>query len=88
MNTAPISIILYISGIFVLFIICKIFIRPIRWLFRLSFSCILGCGAMLIANQVMAPIGVSFAINPLNAMISGVLGIPGMIMTHLLSGIL
>lgn len=88
MNTDPISIILYILGIFVLYIICRIFIRPIKWLLKLSFSCALGCVAMLLANQVMAPLGVNFAINPLSAMISGILGIPGIIMTHLLCGIL
>lgn len=88
MNTDPISIILYIFGIFVLYIICRIFIKPIKWLIKLSFSCAIGCGAMLLANRLLSPLGVNFAINPISAMISGVLGIPGMIMTHLLCGIL
>lgn len=88
MSSAPLAVIAYIFGFFIIYILCRIFIKPLKWFLRLLLSCILGCLAMLLANKLFYPLGVDFSINPLTAMISGVLGIPGIIMTYLLYGIL
>ncbi len=88
MSYVPIITLAYILGFFIIYILCRVFIRPLKWVLRLAFSCCLGCVAMLVANHFLSPLGVDFAINPLTAMISGVLGVPGMVMTHFLCGIL
>lgn len=88
MNISPALIITYLIGFFVLYIICWIFIKPIKWIMRLLISCALGCIVMAVVNRICAPLGTIFSINPLTAMISGVLGMPGMIITFILQGVL
>ncbi len=82
------SIVIGIISLFILYILCKIFISPIKWLFRLMLGCIAGVAAMLISNLILSGLGITFSINPLTAMISGVLGIPGMVLTIILQGML
>ena len=82
------SIVIGIISLFILYILCKIFISPIKWLFRLILGCIAGVAAMLISNLILSGLGITFSINPLTAMISGVLGIPGMVLTIILQGML
>lgn len=77
-----------VFGLFVLYIVCRLFIRPIKWLLRLGISCLIGCAVMLCMNIVLNRFGTGFCINPLTALISGVLGLPGMIMTLVLQAIL
>lgn len=88
MNISPVLIITYLIGFFILYVVCWIFIKPIKWLLRLLLSCVTGCLLMLLVNKLCASFGTIFFINPLTAMISGVLGIPGIIITFILQGIL
>lgn len=88
MNMSPGLILVYITGMLLLYLLCRVFIRPLKWLLRLILSCILGCAAMSAVNFIFARYGVIFEINLLTAMMSGVLGVPGMIITFVLSGIL
>ena len=81
-------IILCLAGIFILYILCKIFIRPLKWFLRLALSCLLGCIIMIAINKLFAKNGIYIGINPLSAMLSGVLGIPGIIIAYLLQGII
>lgn len=82
------SIVIGIISLFILYILCKIFISPIKWLFKLMLGCIAGVAAMLISNLILSGLGITFSINPLTAMISGVLGVPGMVLTIILQGML
>ena len=88
MSMSPWLVTAYIIGLFVLYILCRIFIKPLKWLLRLGISCLFGCIAMSVVNYIFAKHGVVFEINPLTAMMSGVLGVPGMIITFILRGIL
>ena len=88
MNTSPGLIFAYIIGMLVLYLLCRVFIKPLKWFLRLILSCALGCLAMTAVNFVFSRYGVIFEINLLTAMMSGVLGIPGMDLTFILSGIL
>ena len=79
------SVFLYLAGIFLLYLGCRVFLKPLKWLLRLFFSCLIAVGGILGCNLLFGAIGWHIAINPLNAMITGVMGIPGMIMTRVLS---
>ena len=68
------SIFMYILGLFLLYLCCWLFLKPLKWLFRLLLSCVLGAAAL--------------ALNPLTAMITGVLGAPGMILMLFLGSFL
>lgn len=78
------AIIIGITSLFILYILCRVFIKPLKWFMHLAFSCLLGCLTMFAANKLLFPLGISFSLNPLTAMLGGVLGIPGMILTIIL----
>lgn len=82
------TIIIGIVSMFILYVLCRIFINPIKWLLKLLLSCLFSIPIMLGANYLLSKIGIAFSINPLTAMIGGVLGLPGMIMTLILQSIL
>lgn len=84
----PMTIILYLIGFIAIFLLCRIFIKPIKWTIRLVLSCFIGTIAMILANKLLSTFGIVFSVNPLTSMISGVLGVPGMIMTLILSVVL
>lgn len=88
MSAVPMTIILYLIGFIVIFLLCRIFIKPIKWALRLILSCVMGTIAMILANKLLFSFGINFSVNPLTSMISGVLGVPGMIMTLILSFVL
>jgi inhibitor of the pro-sigma K processing machinery len=70
----------YVFGIILLYIIGRMFLLPIRMVFRLVYNGLIG-GAMLWAlNFVGAHVGFTIAINPLTALVAGFLGIPGVIL--------
>ncbi|MBO5364203.1 MAG: pro-sigmaK processing inhibitor BofA family protein [Clostridia bacterium] len=82
------SILLYTAGLFLLYLCCWIFIKPIKWLLRLGGSCLLGGVTILLWNLVGSGWGMPITPNPLTAMFAGVLGVPGMILTGILERIL
>ena len=88
MEVSPAIVIACVFGLFILYILCRVFIRPLKWLFGLAVSCVIGCAVMLMLNTVLNRFGTGFCINPLTALISGVLGVPGLIMTLVLQAIL
>ena len=88
MSAEPMTIILYLIGFIVIFLLCRIFIKPIKWTLKLALCCVIGTIVMMLANKFIASFGISFCLNPLTSMISGVLGVPGMVMTLILSVIL
>lgn len=88
MKPEPAMIAAGVIMLFVLYIICRLFIKPIKWLLCLALNCAVGCGAILLINRFGAPLGIRFALNPLTAMISGVLGLPGIAMAYVLQSFL
>ncbi len=79
------SILLYTFGFFLLYLLCWIFLKAIKWLLRLGLAALLGGGAIALWNLVGKGVGLSLNLNPLTAIFAGVLGVPGMILTGILS---
>ncbi len=81
------SILLYTAGFFILYLCCWVFLKPLKWLLRLGFSCLLGGAAIVLWNLFGGSMGMVLTLNPLTAMFAGVLGIPGMILAGVLSSL-
>lgn len=64
-----------------LYLICRAFFKPVKQIVRLIGCCFLG-GAVLAAINCFTQL--HFAINPLTSMISGFLGIPGILMLYII----
>ncbi len=82
------SIIAYIVGLILLYVLCWIFIRPLKWLFKLLLNGILGGLILAAINFFGSFAGLHIVINPLSALITGLLGVPGVVLIVILQFIL
>lgn len=74
------KIIYAIIGILLLWLIIKLFSKPIKWVFKLLLNTLLGFVLLLLFNYLGQFIGLSINVGWLSALITGVLGIPGIIL--------
>ncbi|MDF2568862.1 MAG: pro-sigmaK processing inhibitor BofA [Sporomusa sp.] len=73
-------IIAYVFGIILIYLIGRVFLMPIKLVFRLIYNGLVG-GVMLWAvNFVGSYIGFTIGINPITALVAGFLGFPGVIL--------
>lgn len=82
-----VSIISFAIGVFILYILGSILMIPIKILFKLLGSVIIG-GLLLVGfNLIGGLIGLSLVITPLAAIVVGILGIPGILLLLLFKNI-
>lgn len=67
----------YILGLLILFVVTKIFFTPLKFVVRLIANSILGALALWLINLLRPILGIYIGINPITALVTGLLGIPG-----------
>lgn len=77
-------LIVYIGCIIGIFIIGKIFIVPIKVIMKLILNTILGAILLYIINIIGASFNFHIGINLITTLVTGILGIPGVILLILL----
>lgn len=82
------TIFYYIIGLISLYILGLLLVWPIKKIFKLIGNGILGGLTLLLFNFIGKFFGLSIVINPLNAIIVGFLGVPGVILILILQIIL
>ncbi len=82
------SIAIYLVGLFLLYLCCWIFLKPLKWILRFGITWLLGGVGIWILNAIGVAFGWHLALNPFTAMIGGVLGIPGLIVAWALAMLL
>lgn len=82
------SILAFLFGLVLLYIIGLILVIPLRVIFKLIINAIIGGVILFIFNLIGGLFGLSIAINPLNAIIVGLLGVPGVVLLLILQVIL
>lgn len=75
---------LIVGGLFLLWLLIKLFTKPIKLLIKLGINTAIGYIALLLLNKFGAIIGISLGLNWVNALIIGVFGYPGLILLLLL----
>lgn len=78
----------FIIGIILLYIILRLMVIPIKIIIKLIINALVGGLLLFFFNLVGGIFGLSIMINPLNAIIAGVLGVPGVILILILQAIL
>lgn len=73
--------------LFSVLIVFKLFSLPIRWIFKLLINTAAGLVFLFLFNYIGAFIGLALGINIINAVIIGILGIPGLILLLLVKWI-
>ena len=76
MNTF-ITVGIIIGVLLLLLLVFKIFLTPIRIIFKLALNTVLGFFALILINYFGAMIGISIGVNLINALVIGCLGVPG-----------
>ncbi|NLG80837.1 MAG: pro-sigmaK processing inhibitor BofA [Firmicutes bacterium] len=67
-------------GLFLLYVVAYILYVPLKIMFRLTYNAIIGGLVLWLVNLVVGFFGLSVAINPVTALIAGLLGIPGVVL--------
>lgn len=73
------NILVIAAGIFILWLIIKLFLTPIKWIFKLLINTLVGFAALWVINFFGDFIGISLALNWINALVVGVFGFPGVV---------
>ena len=69
-----------LTGIFCLAVLIaafKLFTAPMKWIFKLVINVVFGFAGLFLFNLAGAGFGLSLGVNWINALILGVLGLPG-----------
>lgn len=74
------NVLAYIFTIILLFVIGKIFLFPIKMLTKLVINAIVGGIILFLVNYIGGFWGLHIAFNIVNAIIVGVLGVPGVVL--------
>ena len=67
-----------LAALFLLGAAARLFRSPLRLVLQVLGNTLLGFGALLLLNLTSAVTGLSLGVNPLNALVIGVLGVPGL----------
>lgn len=82
------TVVSFIIGLALLFIIGSILVIPIKILIKLLINGLIGGILLFFFNIIGGIFGLTIIINPLNAIIVGFLGVPGVILILILQAIL
>ena len=73
-------VMVYAFGLFLLYVLAYIFYVPLQYAMKLLTGMLLGGGLLWVTNILGGRLGFSIAINPVTALVSGTLGIPGVVL--------
>ena len=82
------TIIFFALGLMLLYALGWLLLVPFKMLLRFLFNGLLGGVLLMLINLFGSPLGLQIAINPLTAMMAGLLGIPGVVTIMALQSIL
>ena len=71
------EVFMYMAGVIGLFLVFRCMQKPFKLIFRLLISSALGGLMLILLNTFGAAWGLTLAVNPVTALISGMLGVPG-----------
>ena len=78
----------WIVGVLIIVLLGKTMLLPLKVMVRLVINAIIGGIAILIINVIGGPLGFTIPLNPLSALIAGILGLPGIIFVVILKYLL
>ncbi|NMA34126.1 MAG: pro-sigmaK processing inhibitor BofA [Clostridiaceae bacterium] len=84
MEVGPEVILAFMAGLILMFILVRLFLKPLKVVMKLVLNALLGALALLIANWIGGLFGFHIALNVYTAFIVGTLGIPGFILLVIL----
>ena len=83
MNTIQ-TVGLCVVGLILLLVVVRVFFAPLRWIVKLAINTGLGYVGLFVLNWLGSMVGFTIGINLFNAVITGLFGVPGVILLCLL----
>ncbi len=83
-----IIVLAWIAGVLIILALGKAMLLPLKIVLRLVINGVLGGIAILVINLIGSPLGFTLALNPISALIAGILGLPGIILLVILKFLL
>ena len=74
----------YVGAILLIFIFGRIFVWPMKVVLKLALNSLIGGAAILLVNALVTQWDIFIPLNILNALIVGVLGLPGAVLLLIL----
>lgn len=75
----------YAGAVILIFIFGRLFLWPLKIILKLVLNSLIGGAVILIINALGSGLGIAIPLNFLNAVITGVLGLPGAVLLILLN---
>lgn len=82
------AILLLSAALGLLWLLFKLLKKPIKWAFKLLLNALIGFVGLFLLNYLGSYVGISLGINWLNAVITGVFGVPGIVLLLLIKYII
>ncbi|HHW72750.1 MAG TPA: SigmaK-factor processing regulatory BofA [Firmicutes bacterium] len=73
-------IVAYAAGVLLLYGLGRILLVPLRTIFNLIVNAVIGGGVLLLINFIGSFWGFRVGVNPVTALVVGLLGVPGVIL--------
>lgn len=81
-------ILAYIFGIIILFVLAKLLLVPLKIVWKLAVNALIGGITLIIINFIGGFFGLNIDINIITALVTGILGAPGVVIILILQYIL
>lgn len=76
----PMLILYFLLGLAVLYLSGRLLLAPFRVILKLGFNALLGACAIVLLNLVGGLFQFHIPLNPLNAVLTGIFGLPGVVL--------
>jgi len=80
----PMLILYFVLGLIVLYISGRLLLAPFKMILKLGLNSVLGACVIVLLNLTGQLFGFHIPLNPLNAMLTGVFGLPGVALIFLI----
>ena len=80
----PVLILYFLLGVIVLYLSGRLLLAPYRVLLKCALNSLLGAIVIVLINLVGGPIRFTIPLNPLNALLTGVFGLPGVLLVFVI----
>ena len=71
------SIMAYAIGLVMIYFVCKLFVKPLKFIVKLIINGVIGGLILVTINFIGGFAGMNIIINPITSLITGFLGVPG-----------
>ena len=78
------DILIVVAAIFLLWLVIRLFRKPIRWILKLLLNTAIGFAALFALNFFGSAVGITLGLNWINALVIGVAGFPGLVLLLLI----